>query len=116
MEGMWQNMRLMARVLAIKAKDKGKTGTVLDFDSGTGLIIIGFDDGTKGKIEKADLLEINDLEDLDFEVGQNVYVTSLDRVGEIVSIADNKHTIRFQDQTKVEIVLNEEKDSILSSL
>lgn len=109
------NMRLMARVLAIKAKYKGKTGTVLDFDSDTGLIIIGFDDGTKGKIEKVDLLEINDLEALEFEVGQNVFVTSLDRIGKIVSIKENKHNIKFlQDENIVEIVLDEGKDYILT--
>lgn len=108
-------MRLMARVLAIKAKYKGKTGTVLDFDSDTGLIIIGFDDGTKGKIEKVDLLEINDLEALEFEVGQNVFVTSLDRIGKIVSIKENKHNIKFlQDENIVEIVLDEGKDYILT--
>lgn len=109
-------MKLMARVLAIMSRNKGKTGTVLDFDSNTGLIIVGFDDGTKGKIEKADLLEINDLEALEFEVGQKVYVAAFERVGEILSIEDNKHTIRFQDETIVETVLNEEKDSILIKL
>lgn len=103
-------MRLTSRVVVTNALNKGKTGTIMDFVGGSKNILVGFDDGTNGKFEKEELIEIDDISFEGFSEGTKVYVSDFNRVGKIERIAEGQYIVRWEDGSTAAVALNEEKD------
>lgn len=82
----------------------------MDFVGGLKNILVGFDDGTNGKFEKGELIEIDDISFEGFSKGMKVYVSDFNRVGKIESIAEGEYTIKWGDGSTSVVTLNEEKD------
>ena len=109
-------MRLVSRIVVTIDDLKGKTGTIMDFVGGVKNILVGFDDGTNGKFEKVDLIEINDVEFNGFHEGMNIYVSDFNKVGKIVSSelknGAANYNLRWADGTTSVVALDAEKDFV----
>jgi hypothetical protein len=106
-------MQLGSRVVGTNGKYIGKTGTVLDYLKEERSILVGFDDGSKGKFVLQDLVTIDDMTGREFEEGSKVYISAINKVGLIVKeLKEGKFGIKFKDGTTALVELKPEVDFI----
>lgn len=106
-------MQLGSRVVGTNGKFIGRTGTVLDYLKDERPILVGFDDGNKGKFTLVDLVTIDDMTGREFEEGCRVYISDLNKVGLIdKEVQAGKFNIKFKDGTTDLVELKGDNDFI----
>lgn len=106
-------MRVTSRVVYIKEKYRGLTGTIVRYDSP--IIYVELDNGELFECGHNDILAIDDINGvgkIEFEIGMKIYDVQLNMVGEVIEVERlddfNIHTIYFEDGRVLSFSLFEE--------
>ena len=95
-------MKVTSRVVYIKGKYKGLTGTITDYKDHA--LYVSLDNGETIECTHNDLLTIDDITyvgNIDFEKGMRIYDVQLNMVGEIIEVEQvddmKSYTVEFED-------------------